>query len=41
MLRKPGKKLPWAQVQVKKVPNLFLLLALIDRLRYGGLRQNA
>ncbi|GED83371.1 DUF6585 family protein [Streptomyces sp. 6-11-2] len=41
VLRKPGKKLPWAQVQVKKVPNLFLLLALIDQLRYGGPRQNA
>ncbi|MGW4823065.1 DUF6585 family protein [Streptomyces sp. NPDC004227] len=41
VLRKPGKKLPWAQVQVKKIPNLFLFLALVDRLRYGGLRQDA
>ncbi|MFD4974660.1 DUF6585 family protein [Streptomyces sp. NPDC058424] len=41
VLRKPGKKLPWAQVQVKKIPNLFLFLALVDQLRYGGLRQDA
>ncbi|MFD4950185.1 DUF6585 family protein [Streptomyces sp. NPDC058451] len=40
VLRKPGKKLPWAQVQVKRIPNLFLLLALIDHLRYGPLHQN-
>ncbi|MEU3349614.1 DUF6585 family protein [Streptomyces sp. NPDC006700] len=36
VLRKHGKKLPWAQVQVKRIPNLFLLLTLIDHLRYGG-----
>jgi len=41
VLHKHGKKLPWARVPVKKIPNLFLFLALVDQLRQGGLRQNA
>ncbi|MFF9207771.1 MULTISPECIES: DUF6585 family protein [unclassified Streptomyces] len=36
VLRKAGKKLPWARVPVKKIPNLFLFLALVEQLRYGG-----
>lgn len=40
VLRKVGKKLPWTNVPVKRIPNLFLFLALIEQLRYGGgLRQ--
>ncbi|GAB3175239.1 DUF6585 family protein [Streptomyces incanus] len=41
VLRKSGKKLPWARVPVKEIPNLFLFLALVDQVRYGGLRQGA
>ncbi|MEW2497746.1 DUF6585 family protein [Streptomyces nodosus] len=41
LLCKSGKKLPWARVQIKKVPNLFLFLALADRLRHGGPLQDA
>ncbi|MFF9815105.1 DUF6585 family protein [Streptomyces sp. NPDC014006] len=39
VLRKAGKKLPWARVPVQKIPNFFLFLALVDRLRHGGARQ--
>lgn len=41
VLRKAGKKLPWARMPVKKIPNLFLFLALVEQLRYGGPRQDA
>ncbi|MFE9927248.1 DUF6585 family protein [Streptomyces sp. NPDC005774] len=41
VLRKSGKKLPWARVPVKEIPNLFLFLALVDQVRYGGPRQDA
>ncbi|MFF7856919.1 DUF6585 family protein [Streptomyces sp. NPDC007904] len=40
VLRKAGKKPPWARMPVKKIPNLFLFLALVDRLRHGGPHQN-
>lgn len=40
VLRRTGKKLPWARVPVKKIPNFFLFLALVDRLRQGGTLQN-
>ncbi|POX56292.1 hypothetical protein C3489_06115 [Streptomyces sp. Ru71] len=39
VLRRAGKKLPWARIPVKKIPNLCLFLALVDRLRHGGPRQ--
>ncbi|MFF3636900.1 DUF6585 family protein [Streptomyces sp. NPDC002250] len=41
VLRKAGKKLPWAKMPVKKIPNLFLFLALVEQLRYGGPRHDA
>ncbi|WP_406727529.1 DUF6585 family protein [Streptomyces sp. GD-15H] len=41
VLRKSGKKLPWATVPAKEIPNLFLFLALVDQVRYGGLRPDA
>ncbi|MBJ6641840.1 hypothetical protein H4K36_35830 [Streptomyces sp. DHE7-1] len=41
VLRKAGKKLPWARMPVKKIPNLFLFLALMEQLRHGGPRQDA
>lgn len=41
VLRKHGKKLFWARMPVKEIPNLFLFLALVERLRYGGPRQDA
>ena len=41
VLRKTGKKLPWARTPVKKIPNLFLFLTLVEQLRYGGPRQDA
>jgi len=41
VLHKRGKRLPWASVPVKRIPNLFLFLALVDQLRQGGLRPNA
>ncbi|MEV0239960.1 DUF6585 family protein [Streptomyces sp. NPDC050674] len=36
VLRKAGKKLPWARIPVKNIPNLFLFVALIDWLRHGN-----
>lgn len=41
VLRKRGKKLPWANVPVKRIPNLFLFLTLVEQLRYGGRQQAA
>jgi hypothetical protein len=41
VLRRTGKKLPWARVPVKKIPNFFLFLALVDRLRNGDPHQAA
>ncbi|MEW2615820.1 DUF6585 family protein [Streptomyces sp. NPDC047880] len=40
VLRKAGKKLPWARMPVKNIPNLFLFIALIDWLRHGDPRTN-
>ncbi|MEU3839310.1 DUF6585 family protein [Streptomyces sp. NPDC028635] len=39
VLRRRGRKLPWARVPVKKIPNFFLFLALVELLRQGDPRQ--